>query len=216
MIRLLAGLLGITSAIVATALLIGGGTFLWIDATMTDSEGFINTKPVTLETETYAIATPPAEIDVTSTGPFEFGTLATFRIEAENLNPAKGVFISVAKADDLENYLDDVLYVEIEDLQIEPFETTMILHPGHLAPQTPSAQAFWTISMHGLGPQSLTWDLESGDYAFVLMNEDASPGVAAEAVVGARVPLIRPVSISLLIGGGVALFIGTVLLALAL
>ena len=216
MIRLLVGLLGITGAILATALLIGGGTLLWIDATMTDREGFISAKPVTLETDTYGIATPPAEIDVTSTGPFEFGTLATFRIEAENLNPTKGVFVGVAEADDLKDYLDDVLHVEIKDFQLEPFETTMILHPGHRAPQTPSAQAFWTISAHGVGRQSLTWDLESGDYAFVLMNEDASSDVAVEAVVGARVPLIRPISISLLIGGGVTLFIGTVLLALAL
>jgi hypothetical protein len=216
MLRLLVGLLGITGAIVATGLLIGGGTLLWIDATMTDTDGFINTKPVTLETETYAIATPPAEIDITSTGPFEFGTLATFRIEVENLDSTKGVFVGVSEADALENYLGGVWHVEIKDLQLEPFKATMTLNPGELAPQTPSLQAFWKTSAQGVGAQTLTWDMESGDYSIILMNEDASPGVAVAAIVGARVPLIRPVSMSLLIGGGIVLALGTALLAAAL
>lgn len=48
------------------------------------------------------------------------------------------------------------------------------------------------------------------------MNEDASDGLAFETVVGARVPLIGPVSIGLLVGGAVILAIGTILLAIAL
>lgn len=215
-IKLLLALLGITGAIVAAALLIGGGTLLWVDTTMTDSEGFINTKPVELETETYAITTPPAQIEIETPGPIDVGTLASLRIVAENRDPEKGVFIGVAEATDLDGYLSNVAYAEIVELEMEPFEATFVTHSGEAAPQTPSAQAFWTASTSGVGPQTLTWDVESGDYALVLMNEDASQGVEIEAVVGARVPVIRPIGTSLLIGGGIALVFGTLMIALAL
>ena len=135
-------LLGITGAIVAAALLIGGGTLLWVDTTMTDVEGFINTKPVELVTETHAITTPPAEIEIETPGPIAVGTLATLRIVAENRDPAKGVFVGVAETTDLEGYLSDVAYAEIVDLETDPFEATFQTHPGAIAPQTPSEQAF--------------------------------------------------------------------------
>ena len=48
------------------------------------------------------------------------------------------------------------------------------------------------------------------------MNEDASDGLAIEVVAGVRVPLIGPVGVGLLIGGGVTLALGIILFALAL
>ena len=216
MIKLLLALPGITGAMVAAALLIGGGTLLWVDTTMTDSEGFINTKPVELETETFAITTPPAQVEIETPGPIDAGILATLRIVAENRDPDKGVFIGVAEGTDLEGYLSDVAYAEIVDMEFEPFEATMVPHPGVSAPQTPSAQAFWTASAAGVGPQTLIWDVETGDFGLVLMNEDASAGVEIEAVIGARVPVIRPIGTSLLIAGGIVLAFGTLMIALAL
>ena len=72
------------------------------------------------------------------------------------------------------------------------------------------------MSTAGIGAQELEWELEEGAVSFVVMNEDASDGLAIDAVAGVRVPLIGPVGVGLLIGGGVALAIGTILLALAL
>jgi len=183
---------------------------------MTDSEGFINSKPVGLKTETYAITTPPAEVEIEIPGPIDVGAVATLRISAENRNLEKGVFVGLAEVADLDGYLSDVAYDEIVELEAEPFEVTLETHPGVAAPQTPAAQAFWTASTHGIGPQTLTWDVESGDYAVVLMNEDASSGVEVETVVGTRVPVIRPVGTSLLIGGGIVLVFGTLMIGLAL
>jgi len=216
MLKLLLGLLGITGALVAAGLLLGGGTLLWVDTTMTDSEGFINSKPATLETETYAITTPPAEVEIEVPGPLDVGTVATLRIAAENRDPEKSVFIGLADAADLGGYLSGVAYDEIVELSAEPFEVTLVTHPGVDAPQTPTAQAFWTASAHGIGPQTVTWEVESGDYALVLMNEDASSGVQVETVVGTRVPAIRPLGTGLLIAGGIVLMLGTLMLALAL
>jgi len=216
MIKLLLGLLGITGAVVAVGLLIGGGTLLWVDTAMTDSEGFINSKPLELDTETYAITTPPAEVEIEIPGPVDVGAVATLRISAENRNLEKGVFVGLADAADLDGYLSDVAHDEIVELEAEPFEVTLVTHPGVAAPQTPTAQVFWTASAHGVGPQTFTWDVESGDYALVLMNEDASSGVRVETVVSTRVPVMRPVGTGLLIAGGVALVFGTLMIASAL
>jgi len=216
MMKLLLGLLGITGALVAAGLLIGGGTLLWVDTAMTDSEGFINSKPVELKTGTYAITTPPAEVEMEIPGPIDAGPVATLRVSAENRDPEKGVFIGLAEATDLDGYLSDVAYDEIVELEAEPFEVTLVTHPGVAAPQTPTAQAFWTASTHGIGPQTLTWDVESGDYTVVLMNEDASSGVEVETVVSTRIPVIRPVGTSLLIAGVVVLVFGTLMIGLAL
>ena len=116
MIKLLLGLLGITGAVVAVGLLIGGGTLLWVDTAMTDSEGFINSKPLELETETYAITTPPAEVEIEIPGPVDVGAVATLRISAENRNLEKGVFVGLADAADLDGYLSDVAHDEIVEL----------------------------------------------------------------------------------------------------
>jgi len=216
MIKLLVGLLGITGALVAAGLLIGGGTLLWVDEAMTDSEGFINSKSVGLGTETYAITTPPAEVEIEIPGPIDVGTVATLRISAENRESEKGVFVGLAEVADLDGYLGGVAYDEIVELEAEPFEAILVTHPGVAAPQTPAAQAFWTASAHGVGPQTFTWDVESGDYALVLMNEDASSGVQVKTVVGTRVPVIRPIGTSLLIAGGIVLAFGTLMIALAI
>ncbi len=80
----------------------------------------------------------------------------------------------------------------------------------------PTAVDIWVTSTYGIGEQVLEWELSSGDFSFVVMNEAATEGMAFEIIVGARVPLIKSVGVSLLVGGGVALALGTILLAIAL
>ena len=83
-------------------------------------------------------------------------------------------------------------------------------------PGAPADQPFWVVSSTGIGPQRVTWDIEEGTYSIVVMNADASDGVSFEARVGARVPLLKPVGIGLLVGGSVATALGVLLVTLAL
>ena len=215
MIRFLVGLLGIAGVMAAAALFIGGGAIFWVDTAITDEEGFITMEPTLLETDTYAITTQAMEVEPTS-GPIRFRTLATVRIQAENVNPQKGVFIGVAEEDDLEDYLRNVPYAEIEDYEMEPFEISLRVHPGELAPQSPSAQTFWSASSHGKGPQTLLWGLERGECAVGLMNDDASSRIEMETAAGIHIPLIRSNGMALLVAGGVALALGIMFLSVAL
>ena len=55
MFRLLVGLIGVTSVIVAVPLLFAGGSLLWLDTTLTDAEGFVNSVPMEIEIDGYAL-----------------------------------------------------------------------------------------------------------------------------------------------------------------
>jgi hypothetical protein len=49
----------------------------------------------------------------------------------------------------------------------------------------------WVAQSSGSGRQQITWPVENGDWTVVVMNADASPGVAVETTAGAEVPALR-------------------------
>jgi hypothetical protein len=213
--RILVLLLGITGVLVAIGLLFGGGAVLWVDTTLPDREGFINTRTVKLQSGAYAVVTKPAEIDLGGVWIFDYKTLATLRIESTNTDPSRGVFLGITTASDLDRYLDDVAHDEIVDLSIRPYRVDYQTHPGNSVPTAPNTETFWVASVAGTGRQTLTWDLAPGSYSLVLMNEDGSAGVDLETRIGAKVPLLRGVGIGLVTGGAVALLLGSFLIHLA-
>jgi len=216
MLRLLVGLIGVTSVLVAGSLLFGGGSLLWFDAAFTDEDGFINSAPVDVDVDGYALVAGPTEIDIEPEFPIEVGGLATIRIRAESQSATPGIFLGVAEATALEAYLDGSTYAVVEDLDEESLELTYRTSEDGVIPASPTTVDLWSSSTHGTGEQVLEWEIESGDYALVVMNETGSEPMAFEATVGVRVPLVRPIGVGLLIGGGITLALGTILLAIAL
>ena len=217
MLKLLVGLMGIVSLVAAIPLLFGGGSLVWIDSALADSEGFVNTAQMEIEVDGYALVAGPAQIDILPTGPIDVGEIATIRIQAENQNSNQGLFIGVADADTVNDYLGGVPHAIVEEL--EPESISLTYHTdlsGTELSASPGDQPFWTASSEGTGGVVLEWEIERGEVSFVIMNDDAADGLAFDAVIGARVPVIRPIGVSLLIGGGLTLAIGTLLLALAL
>ena len=216
MFRILMGLLGVVGLIAATSLLFGGGSLLVLESTLADEEGFIESVPFDIEVDGYAVVAGPAEIDLTPDVPIDLGEIATLRIRASHEDPGSGLFVGVAYADDVDVYLGGVPHAIVEDLDEEEFSLTYRVDASGELPGAPGEQSFWIESTHGLGMQTVEWEIETGDVSFVVMNEDATDGMSFEAIVGARVPLIRTAGTGLLIAGGVALAVGTILLAIAL
>lgn len=216
MFRILLGLIGIAGLVVATSLLFGGGSLLLLDATLTDEGGFFNSVPFDIEVDGYAVVAGPAKIDLTPNVPVDLGEIATLRIHATHDDPTRGIFVGIANVADVDTYLGGVPHAIVEDLNEESFSLTYRVDASEEAPGSPSEQPFWISSTYGPGVQALEWEIETGDVSFVVMNTDAADGISFEAVVGARIPLIRPVGTGLLVGGAVALAVGTILLALAL
>jgi hypothetical protein len=216
MFRILMGLIGIVGLVVAASLLFGGGSLLLLETTLTDEEGYINSAPFDVEVDGYAVVAGPAEIDLTPDVPVDLGEIATLRVRAVHEDPTRGIFVGIADATDVDAYLGGVPHALVEDLDEQSFSLTYRIDASGEAPGSPTEQPFWISSTHGPGPQTLEWQIETGDVSFVVMNEDAADGISFEAVVGARIPLVRPVGTGLLIGGAAALAVGTLFLALAL
>jgi hypothetical protein len=213
--RLLMLLFGIVGGLIAVGLLFGGAAVLWVGTGLPDSEGYINTETLTLESDTCAIITEPAEIELPSFWKFNYAPLATLRVVCENMDPSRGVFIGIASAADVTAYLGDAAYDEIIDFSLHPYTLDFRRHAGTATLTAPTEETFWTASVFGTEAQSLTWNVDPGRYALVLMNADASTDLDLETRVGARVPLLRGVGIGLVTGGVIVLFIASLLIYLA-
>ena len=219
MFRLLLGVIGLAGALIALPLLFAGGSLFWVDTALTDANGFVNSTVIEIEVDGFALVAGPAEIEdlpEIPDSPIALGEIATLRIQAENLNADQGIFIGIAPTEILDEYLGGVPYAVVDDTDEDEIFLSYRMNASGEPLSPPGEQGFWTSSTTGIGLQQLDWELEDGDVSFVSMNEDASDGLAIEAVVGVRIPLMRSVGVGLLIGGGVTLAIGTVLLALAL
>ncbi len=126
--------------------------------------------------------------------------------------------MGIAPVAAVERYLDGVEYDEIEEWDcdvddIEPVEYTT--HEGAAVPNAPSTGGFWVVSASGSGDQTLDWRIESGEWAVVVMNADASSGVAADVRFGALAPSgLDTLAWALFAVGFVALLVGGWLLYL--
>jgi hypothetical protein len=129
------------------------------------------------------------------------------------------LFMGVAPADAVEGYLDGVAHDEITEWDcdvddIEPVEYTE--REGAAAPNAPDTEQFWVASASGTGEQVLDWTIESGAWAVVIMNADASSRVSADLRFGALAPsgletlawTSLAVGLVSLIGGGLLLYFG--------
>jgi hypothetical protein len=129
------------------------------------------------------------------------------------------LFMGIAPADAVAGYLDGVAHDEITDWDcdvddIKPVEYTR--REGTAVPGAPDAERFWVRSTSGTGEQTLDWTIESGDWAVVIMNADASTGLSADLRFGALAPsnldtlawTSFAVGLIALVGGGVLLYLG--------
>jgi len=200
---------GIIGLVISIGLLVGGGTLLWAENTIKDSEGFYTTRTIQIEKDSYAIVTGPADIDISAGWDWgwDLGDLATFKIEGSNNSPSNQIFIGVARESDIDAFLSGVEHDEITNLHIYPYSMDYQNHPGSIMPGDPTSQTFWTESTHGTGTQILEWELEPGSHSLVLMNDDGSAGIDINVVLGAKVPLLFGVGVGILVGGAIALFI---------
>jgi len=211
--------LGIIGLLVSISLLVGGGTLLWADKTIKDSEGFYTTRTIRIEKDSHAIVTGPADIDIDVAWDWgwgwDLGDLVTFKVEGSGNDPSNQIFIGVARESDIDTYLSGVEYDEVTRLHIYPYRVDYQNHPGSIVPEAPTSQTFWTESAYGSGTQALEWELESGSHSLVIMNDDGSAGVDMDIVLGAKVPLLFGVGVGLLVVGIVGLFISMWVIYLA-
>ena len=196
-------------ALLSLGLLAGGGFLLWAHETQRDADGFYTSDVTRFESAGFAVTSEKIEIADVPDWLFEGGRLGTLRIRGSSTDAAREIFIGVAPQSDVDRYLAGVEYDEVTDLGIEGVDpaglTPQYRHvSGSRTPAPPADEEFWNASVQGPGNQTFTWEVGEGDWVLVLMNADASQGVAADLTIAAKAGFVLPLAGGLL-GGGVVL-----------
>jgi hypothetical protein len=213
--RILLLIFGVIFLFVGIGLLFGGGAALWANSTFKDDEGYLTTKTLEIEKDSYAVISEPADVDLGSAWVWDWGNLVTFKVEASNDDASKNVFIGLADEQDVDDFLRDVAHDEVTDFDVRPDRLEYRHNPGSSEPGAPTARGFWSESVHGSGTQTLQWELESGSWVLVLMNEDGAAGVDLSVVVGAKIPWLFGAGIGLLVGGVFVLLVAFLMIFFA-
>lgn len=133
------------------------------------------------------------------------GGLGKVRIEATP-NGDKPVFVGIARTSDVAGYLGRTAHTSVTDVEYSPFEATYREHAGGPAPAVPGDRRIWAASAEGAGAQTITWDVEDGNWSVVVMNANGSRGVDAEVSVATNAPWLAGLGWGAL-GGGLVLLV---------
>ncbi len=178
-----------------------------------DADGFVTTPAVDLTSDGYALTAEHVELVVTPGEWAPWMERVDLRLRVTPATDDGAIFVGIADRADAEGYLAGVARDEIADLGTPgPRYRT---RPGDAVPGAPGEQTFWAASAEGTGTQTLTWTAESGRWWVVVMNADASPGVAVQADAGAQTGVLGPIALGLLIAALALLAGGTAMIVAA-
>jgi len=205
--------IGSLLGLLTLGLLGGGSVLMWANQTQRDASGYLTTGTDRLSGSGYALVSTNVDINLAGRGwSISRGALGKLRITATGASGSgPGLFLGIASRADARQYLNGVAYDELTDLRFLPFRASYVEHDGG-APAAPQSQPIWQAVTTGTGTLTLTWTVAPGQWAVVLMNADASPGVSADVSLGATAPFLFGLALGLLIGGGVALIVTVLLL----
>ncbi len=140
---------------------------------------------------------------------------ATVRMTGISKLPAP-VFIGVGPTARVSKYLSDVARDRVTSIDLSAGSVHYEHVNGKTVPGPPEAESFWVAKVAGTGSQTLDWGLRDGNWAVVIMNEDASAPVAADVTLGARFGIVYPLIVGLTVVGLVLLAIGAILVVFGL
>ena len=213
--RVLLLIVGSLGVLIGLALLVAGGFALWADQTQRDDDGYLTTPSETFSTSQYALASEGLDVNAEGpdwlTDPDRFGRI---KIEATS-NDGRPLFVGIGPEGAVNGYLRGVAHDVVNDVNFDPFSVDYARRSGGPPRSDPAAQRFWAARATGSRDESLTWDVESGDWSVVVMNADGSRGVDVDLAVGARLGFLLWLAIGLLVGGAVVLVGSAFLIYLA-
>jgi hypothetical protein len=195
---------GLLALVGAGAAVTGGGLLA-----VFGSDGTVDSGRHSLSTRSTALVSEVADIDGTKEATDVLGK-PRVRLSVHATGPAKGLFVGIGPAKQVERYLASAPIDEVSDLQVGPFDSFELTHnprSGSKLPARPASQPFWVAKGTGTDAATLRWKLRDGDYRVVVMNADGSRGVHTDGDVGVTVPHLPAIGWSLL-GGGLALLAG--------
>ncbi len=209
--RVVAVVIGSLLGLLSFGLLAAGGVATWATNTQRDAAGYLTSGTRSFATPSYAVTSDAIDLggsaDWVTAGDF----LGRVRLRVSSLDPARGVFVGVGPRAAVETYLAGVDRLVVTNWASG--ETRSEAGTG-VAPATAPAHAgIWTAQASGRGTQTLSWRPTSGQWVVVVMNQDASRGVAVSASAGASIPDLGSIAAGLLAAGAVLLLAAALLIA---
>jgi len=194
--------------------LVFAGTVAAIANAAQGRDGYFSTRTATFSTDTFALTSPTLGPVTSTDTPVPLNLdIARIRLEASSAG-STAVFIGIAPRADVESYLAGVNHTEVRSIQTNPFRVRYADIPGPNSPTAPAEQDIWVASASGPGDQELTWQVQPGSWALVVMNADASRSVDVDLRAGVRSGLLAPAATTLLVIGIVTLLLGLALVIL--
>ena len=175
--RIIALAVGSVLLLISLALIAGGGTLAWADQEQFRS-GYLTTTTTTYSTSGYALASDP----IKPHGAWSWLSLFVdrVRIRISSSDQSRPLFAGIAATGDVERYLGDVSYATVGARGGHDVTD----HPGTGVPAAPATALRWAAKTQGTGTLTLTWEGRRGHWMVVVMNQDASPGLAVRAEAG--------------------------------
>jgi hypothetical protein len=215
--KVIAVIFGGLLILVSFGVLAGGAALIWAQGALTDPQGFMISKPVRLQTDSYALALQNLDIHMEPSvmrgiwNPTPADIL-TIKLTASSNDPSKDVFIGVARSVDAADYLNGISYEEIRNLSwnYNPWDgemptVTYVPHSGSPPTRPPSTVAFWVASAHGAGEQTIEWVPSTGTYWIIAMNADVLADVDIDVRLGAKIPILSGIGDGLIVAGVIGL-----------
>jgi uncharacterized protein DUF4389 len=209
--RIVAVVCGALLALTAAGLLSGSAALVWADQTQRDDAGFLSTSAISVHGPGYAVVTDRISVqgnDIAT--PPASAVVGQVRIVVTPDDPAAGVFVGIAPAARVDAYLSGAAITTVRDF--DTAGSTFVNRRGDPVAADPGAAAIWEASAQGNGSQTLTWKPTSGDWRVVVMNADASPGVAVHASAGVEAPGLVWIAVGIGVLGLLLLAAGTTLI----
>jgi hypothetical protein len=198
--RIAATIAASLAALLSLGLLVAGGVLLWGESKK-DEQGYLTTRTERFSTDTYALSTGNLDLDLDGLDTvLDQDTYGKIRLKVDSAADTP-VFVGIARTPDVTRYLRGTSHALVSDVSYPDFDADYDARPGAERPAAPATQDFWAASANGRGPQTLTWDVEDGNWSIVVMNADTSRGVDARISAGAEAPLLAPLGWGMTIGG---------------
>ncbi len=212
--KVIAAIIGAFFALLALGVLIGGGALFIAQKTLQDADGYFNSPSYRLDDSGHAIVAD--EIDLASYPgdwwPSDVEATARLSVRAVD---GSAVFIGIGRQEDVNRFLADVSHSVVRQLGDRWDDVRLETRLGASLAQPPADASIWSASIEGEGEQTLVWTPQRGKWAVVIMKADASEGVSISAIASARIPILGPISIGLLVAGLILAAIAALLLVTA-
>ena len=174
----------------------------------TGSDGAISSGQHELSTPTTALVSEAAKLNHTDDIAAILGD-PEVKLAAKSSDD-KRIFIGIAREADVDRYLAGAPIDRVTDFEVKPYNLDTQRRPGSATPAAPADQSFWVAESSGQEAK-VDWKVADGTYRVVVMNADASPGVATDGEIELDVPHLTSIALlALLLGfaglaGGIAL-----------